>query len=101
MLPGLRPILLAGALVTLLAAPGCRFLHRGESASPAAPAPIDLNHASLRKVQALPGITPSMARRIVDGRPYHDPHELVERGILTERELSRIGDRILVKDADR
>jgi DNA uptake protein ComE-like DNA-binding protein len=97
----LRAVLVTVALATLVAAPGCRFLHRGERSAPAAPAPIDLNRASLRKVEALPGITPSMGRRIVDGRPYQDPHELVERGILTERELSRILDRVVVKDAGR
>jgi len=37
-----------------------------------------------------------MARRIVEGRPYEEPHELVTRGILTERELDRILDRVVV-----
>ena len=94
----LRACLLAVALATLVAAPGCRFLHRRESSAPAAPAPIDLNHASLRKVEALPGITPSMARRIVDGRPYSTPDDLVDRGILTHRELERILDHVVIPE---
>ena len=60
---------------------------------------IDPNTASLRKIEALPGITPSMAKRIVEGRPYTDANQLVEKGILTERELDRIQDHITVPDA--
>jgi DNA uptake protein ComE-like DNA-binding protein len=81
----------------VLSACGLFRRHEGETA----PAPIDLNRASVRKVEELPGITPSMAARIVAGRPYDDPHALVERGILTPRELERIEDRVTVPDADR
>ena len=38
-----------------------------------------------------------MARRIVEGRPYEEPHDLVTRGILTQRELERILDRVVVE----
>jgi len=96
---------LALVLFTSMTLPGCRFLHRGhaehaEHAEPERPPAIDLNTASLRRVEELPGVTPSMARRIVEGRPYGDPRELVERGILTERELDRILDRVTVKHRD-
>jgi hypothetical protein len=94
-----RSCVLALVLVTSMALPGCHFLHRGHDA-PERPPAVDLNAASLRRVEELPGVTPSMARRIVEGRPYGDPHELVERGILTERELDRILDRVTVKRRD-
>ena len=88
------------ALATLLAVSACGlFHHRGPVDEK--PSPIDLNSASLRKVEQLPGVTPSLARRIVEGRPYEDPHDLVERGILTERELGRITDRVYVKGRER
>lgn len=74
----------------------CGLLHRTPSSREAA---IDLNAAPVRQVEKLPGITPSMARRIVDGRPYGDASELVSRGILTERELERIMDDVEVKGA--
>jgi DNA uptake protein ComE-like DNA-binding protein len=90
---------LALALAAALVLPACGLLHR--SPSEEAPAPIDLNHASLRSIERLPGITPSMARRIVEGRPYEDAHDLVGRGILTEREFARIADRVFVKDRGR
>ena len=87
--------LAALALATVLLAPACSLFHRRHA--PDTPAPIDLNRASLRKLEKLPGVTPSMARRIVEGRPYEEPHDLVTRGILTERELERILDRVVVE----
>ena len=39
-----------------------------------------------------------MAHRIVDGRPYSTPDDLVDRGILTRHELERILDRIVVPE---
>lgn len=58
---------------------------------------IDLNRAALSKIEALPGITPSMAKKIVEGRPYEDVDDLVRRDILTRSELERIEDRITVE----
>jgi competence protein ComEA len=91
--------LLAVALATALGLPACGLLRRERA--PRAPAPIELNRAPLRKVETLPGVTPSMARRIVEGRPYDDPHDLVTRGILTEREFGRVADRVVVDRRDR
>ena len=84
----MRAVCLAAALV----GPACGLVHRHRD--PAAPRPLDLNTASRRTIEKLPGITPSMARRIVEGRPFEDPHELVERRILTEREIRRVSDRV-------
>jgi competence protein ComEA len=95
--PGVR--LVPAVLAAVLALSACGLL-RGDGTA-AAPKPLDLNAAPLRKIEALPGITPSMARRIVDGRPYAEPRDLVERGILTERELKRIADRVRVGPDER
>jgi len=83
-----RAVCLAAALF----GPACGLVHRHRD--PPAPRPLDLNTASRRAIEKLPGITPSMARRIVEGRPFEDPHELVERRILTEREFRRVADRV-------
>jgi DNA uptake protein ComE-like DNA-binding protein len=83
-------------LALLLMCVACGMLRRTTGHSEA---PIDLNAAPVRQVEKLPGITPSMARRIVEGRPYGDPSELVSRGILTERELERIMNDVEVKGA--
>lgn len=38
--------------------------------------PLSLNHASAVDLEALPGIGPALARRIVEGRPYRTFHDL-------------------------
>jgi DNA uptake protein ComE-like DNA-binding protein len=86
----------SSVLALLLACAACGVLHRTTGTSEAT---IDLNAAPVRQVEKLPGITPSMARRIVEGRPYGDPSELVRRGILTDRELERIMNEVEVKRA--
>jgi competence protein ComEA len=88
-------------LALVLSLAGCGLFRRGgdDADERARPVAIDLNTASLRKIEALPGITPSMAKRIVEGRPYGDTDALVEKGILTERELERIRDHVEVPEA--
>jgi DNA uptake protein ComE-like DNA-binding protein len=92
-LVGLPAALLAATLVVS----ACGFFHRGESA----PDVLDLNGASRRRLEQLPGITPTLAAQIVEGRPYEEPEDLVRRNILTERELRRIEDRVTVKRSER
>ena len=87
-----RRLLLALTILVV----GCGWIRR-ERQSETAPPPIDLNHASRREIEALPGITPSMARRIVEARPYSQIEDLTERGLLTDRELDRIRDRIRIQ----
>lgn len=84
----------AAALLAAFLLVGCGLL--GRDGNPEAPAQLDLNAAPLSTVEKLPGITPSMARRIVAERPYEDLDDLVERDILTERELERVADRVTV-----
>jgi DNA uptake protein ComE-like DNA-binding protein len=55
---------------------------------------LDVNSASEDQIAALPGISRRDARRIVANRPYHDPHGLVEKGVLSEESYSRIQDGI-------
>jgi competence protein ComEA len=87
-----RSLLVAVVAAAALPLGACAVVRGGE------PAPLDLNAASVRRLEALPGITPSLARRIVEGRPYGAPEDLVARDILTERELVRIRDRVTVQD---
>lgn len=37
---------------------------------------IDINRSSAEALETLPGIGPTLARRIIDGRPYADVYEL-------------------------
>ena len=55
---------------------------------------LDLNHASASELEALPGVEPKTARRIVAARPYSDPDELWKHHLLTHAEFDRIKDRV-------
>jgi competence protein ComEA len=68
----------------------------GESA-----APIDLNHATAQELDALPGVGPVLAGRIVTQRTLHGPYRRVEdllavRGI-GPRLLDRIRPHVIVR----
>jgi DNA uptake protein ComE-like DNA-binding protein len=58
---------------------------------------VNVNDASESELVELPGIGHRDARRIVDGRPYRDKHELVVKRAISEEEYARISDRITTK----
>ncbi len=53
---------------------------------------LDLNSANENELSALPGVTRRDARRIIAGRPYRTPHELLEKGIVSDEQYSQIRD---------
>ena len=59
--------------------------------------PLDLNRASKEQLMSLPGVTASQAERVIAGRPYNDPGELVTRHIMPGGEYDKIADRVTVK----
>lgn len=64
--------------------------------SPAKPGAgtVDINTASEDQLVDLPGITGARAQRIIRGRPYGNPQELVSKGILTNEQYSRISGQV-------
>lgn len=58
---------------------------------------IDINSASAGRLATLPGITAARARRIVNNRPYANPHDLVTKGVLTRAEYARISGQIVAR----
>ena len=59
------------------------------------PAPVfDLNTASRDQLVTLPGITSARAGKIIEGRPYSTPNDLVTRNILTQDQFDRISGRV-------
>ena len=58
---------------------------------------INLNTATQEQLETLPGVTHIRAGRVIAGRPYDDPHDVVTRHILSEQEYKRIADRITAK----
>jgi DNA uptake protein ComE-like DNA-binding protein len=55
---------------------------------------VDLNSATRDQLVALPGITPGRARKIIAGRPYSTPSDLVSRNILPQSEFDQISSRV-------
>lgn len=71
------------------------------SRSTAAPnaAMVDINTANATDLKALPGITDAEAAKIVQGRPYKEPSDLVSKKILPENVFSKIKDRVMAGHA--
>ena len=59
--------------------------------------PVNLNTATRQQLVELPGITDAKANKIVAGRPYDEPNDLVARGILQKNEYHRIAKQVEVK----
>jgi competence protein ComEA len=59
--------------------------------------PLDLNSATKDQLSSLPGITAAQADRIIAGRPYQAPGELVTRRILRKADYDKISDRLTAK----
>jgi DNA uptake protein ComE-like DNA-binding protein len=58
---------------------------------------VDLNSASEKDLEALPGIGDAYARKIVEGRPYTRKDELVQRGIIPESSYDKIKNRVVAR----
>ncbi len=71
-------------------AAGVRQGMKGGSSAPT----VDLNSATRDQLVSLPGITPGRARKIIGGRPYSTPSDLVSRSILTQSQFDQISSRV-------
>jgi DNA uptake protein ComE-like DNA-binding protein len=58
---------------------------------------VDLNSASEGQLLDLPGINRPAARKIIDGRPYRDKHDLLDKGILSGDAYQKIRDQVTAK----
>jgi DNA uptake protein ComE-like DNA-binding protein len=58
---------------------------------------VNVNAAPEDELAELPGIGHREARRIIDGRPYTDRHDLVAKGVISEATYAKIRDRITSK----
>jgi DNA uptake protein ComE-like DNA-binding protein len=55
---------------------------------------VDLNTASTTQLETLPGISPAKANKIVSGRPYSTPNDLVAKNVLTQEQFDRISGKV-------
>lgn len=95
-----RRIVLMVLAAVLLAAPMSLVDARDDVSPPREAGKVDLNTAGLEELQALPGIGPALARRIVEHRREHGPFRRVEdllevKGI-GEKSLLRFRDLVMV-----
>ncbi len=56
---------------------------------------VDINSASAKELEDLPGVGASRAKAIVKGRPYRAKNDLVERKIVPQNVYDQIKDRIV------
>ncbi len=102
-------LLIAGGLFTLIgfAAYLIRWelsstgMAAGESDAPARSASqrIDVNTASIKELERLPGLGPELVERIVQHRPYKNLDELITKKVLGRKQFARIKDKIRVGPA--
>ena len=55
---------------------------------------VDINNASAADLKGLPGVTEADAAKIVQGRPYKEPSDLVSKKILSDTVFGKIKDRL-------
>ena len=60
---------------------------------------IDVNTASVRELERLPGLGPELVERIVQHRPYKNLDELITKKVLGRKQFARIKDKIRVGPA--
>ena len=58
---------------------------------------LDLNTATKEQLLNLPGLTAAEAERVIAGRPYNEPGEVVTRRIMSKTEYDKIADRVTAK----
>ena len=56
---------------------------------------LDLNTATPRQLNALPGFGPAYTRRVIAGRPYTAKNQLVTRGVLPQGAYERVSTLIV------
>ena len=59
--------------------------------------PLDLNTATKEQLLTLPGLTEAEADRVIEGRPYNEPGDVVTRRIIPKSEYDKIADRVTIK----
>lgn len=57
---------------------------------------VDLNNSSASDLEALPGIGPATANKIISGRPYQKIEELLDKKILGKAVFEKVKDLLII-----
>jgi len=76
-----RTLAAAAAIFVLAAAPASAKTKEPSKTAASQAAPVDLNSASQKDLEALPGVGASTAKKIVAGRPYASVADLSKAGV--------------------
>ena len=69
--------------------------NKDNSDKAAAQGQVDVNSASKEELEALPGIGPALADKIVQNRPYKAKRELVSRNVIPESTYKKVKDQLV------
>jgi DNA uptake protein ComE-like DNA-binding protein len=87
--------LVVGTAFLVVLASGCSlFQHQRHGSTQATK--VDLNTATRKQLDDLPGLTKADVDKIIKNRPYGKKHELVDRGVLDEHKFDAIRDAVEV-----